>query len=129
MNDIKELRPYLSRLKLSGMLEILESRIKEALAEGWDHSRFLLTLLTDEAERRDQVGLNKRIPKRRSGIRRRPLRVSTSNGAPLPIKSDPRESLTASGSSAGKCIYPGPEWGGQKSLGSGLGARGMPKGV
>ena len=61
MNDIKELRPYLSRLKLSGMLDILESRIKEAVNEKWDFSRFLLTLLIDEAERRDFGQYHKRL--------------------------------------------------------------------
>jgi DNA replication protein DnaC len=63
MKEQSMLKPRLVRLKLSGMLENLEERIREALSEKWDYSHFLLRLLTDEVERRDHKQLCRRLAK------------------------------------------------------------------
>jgi DNA replication protein DnaC len=63
MNELTLLKPRLVRLKLSGMLESLEERIREALEGKWDYSHFLLRLLTDEVERRDHKQLCRRLAK------------------------------------------------------------------
>lgn len=63
MNELTLLKPRLVRLKLSGMLESLEERIREALEEKWDYSHFLHRLLTDEVERRDHKQLCRRLAK------------------------------------------------------------------
>jgi DNA replication protein DnaC len=59
MNELALLKPKLVRLKLSGILDSLENRLQEAVKEKWNHTRFLLELLTDEVDRRDhrQMGL------------------------------------------------------------------------
>jgi len=53
MDDLVFLKPKLTRLKLSGMLETLPERMNQALQQKWSFSQFLDTLLTDEVERRD----------------------------------------------------------------------------
>ena len=63
MDDLALLRPKLARLKLSGMLDTLNERLQQALAEKWSYSQFLDTLLTDEAERRDFKQLGRRLTK------------------------------------------------------------------
>jgi DNA replication protein DnaC len=63
MNEMTLLKPRLVRLKLSGMLESLEARIREALEEKWDYSHFLLRLCADEVERRDYKQLCRRLGK------------------------------------------------------------------
>ena len=63
MDDLALLRPKLARLKLSGMLDTLNERLQQALAEKWSYTRFLDTLLTDEAERRDFKQLARRLTK------------------------------------------------------------------
>jgi DNA replication protein DnaC len=63
MNELTSLKPRLVRLKLSGMLESLEERIREALEEKWDYTHFLHRLLTDEVERRDHKQLCRRLAK------------------------------------------------------------------
>jgi len=61
MDEIKFLRPKLTRLKLSGMLETLSHRMDQAISERWSYSQFLDILLTDEVERRDQKQLSRRL--------------------------------------------------------------------
>ena len=63
MDDLALLRPKLARLKLSGMLDTLNERLQQALAEKWSYTQFLDTLLTDEAERRDFKQLARRLTK------------------------------------------------------------------
>jgi hypothetical protein len=55
MSELAQLRPCLTRLRLSGILETLDERTKRAVGEKWSHSRFLLALMMDEVERRDQL--------------------------------------------------------------------------
>ena len=50
---IDTINPKLKRLKLTGMTNSLEERLKQAQKEKWSYSQFLDILLSDEAERRD----------------------------------------------------------------------------
>jgi DNA replication protein DnaC len=61
--DSAPLQPKLTRLKLSGILETLESRLKQAENEKWSYSQFLDFLLSDEVERRDHKQLVRRLTK------------------------------------------------------------------
>ena len=63
MNELVFLKPKLSRLKLSGILETLPARMDQALQEKWSFSHFLDILLTDEVERRDFKQLSRRLVK------------------------------------------------------------------
>lgn len=44
----------LKKLRLSGIAEILENRLQEAINKRWSHSEFLDLLLTDELDKRDE---------------------------------------------------------------------------
>jgi len=63
MNDVSQLKPKLSRLKMSGILEHLDMRMKQAEEEKWAYSEFLLTIFQDEIERRDFKVLTSRLKK------------------------------------------------------------------
>lgn len=63
MNEMILLKPKLVRLKLSGMLESLETRVCEAMEQKWEYSHFLLRLCTDEVERRDNKLMTRRLAK------------------------------------------------------------------
>lgn len=63
MNELTLLKPRLIRLKLSGIIETLEERIRQALNDKWSHTQFLLMLLTDEVDRRDQKQAARRLNK------------------------------------------------------------------
>jgi len=66
MELMHQLTPYLKRLRLSGILETLEVRNQQAVTDKWSYIEFLLRLMQDEVERRDQKQLALRI--RRSTI-------------------------------------------------------------
>jgi DNA replication protein DnaC len=53
MNELTQLKPKLNRLKMSGILEQLDLRIRQAEEGRWGYSEFLLSLFQDEIERRD----------------------------------------------------------------------------
>jgi len=57
------LKPKLTRLKLSGILDTLGSRLEQAQGEKWSYSQFLDFLLSDEVERRDHKQLVRRLSK------------------------------------------------------------------
>ena len=61
MSPIDELVPLLKKLRLSGVLQSLELRTKQAVEDSLAHEEFLLRLLTDEVERRDARMLEQRI--------------------------------------------------------------------
>lgn len=61
MADFALLKPKLTRLKLSGMLESLQLRFDEAVANHWSFTEFLDRLLQDEVDRRDSKQLNRRL--------------------------------------------------------------------
>ena len=66
MDELLPLKPKLTRLKLSGINESLETRISQAMREKWSFSQFLDVLLSDEVERRDFKQLGRRLI--RSGL-------------------------------------------------------------
>jgi DNA replication protein DnaC len=61
--DTITLKPKLSRLKLSGILETLAGRLEQAQGEKWSYSQFLDFLLSDEVDRRDHKQLVRRLLK------------------------------------------------------------------
>ena len=56
-----QLTPYLTKLRLSGILQTLESRNRQAVDGHWSYIEFLSRLLEDEAERRAQKQLTLRL--------------------------------------------------------------------
>jgi len=63
---LAQLSTPLKRLRLSGILDTLDVRTQQAIAEQWSYPEFLSRLVQDEVERRGQKQLDQRI--RRSGI-------------------------------------------------------------
>lgn len=61
MSPIDDLIPLLKKLRLSGILQTLELRTRQAIDDNLAHGEFLLRLLTDEVERRDAKMLEQRI--------------------------------------------------------------------
>ena len=61
-----QLTPHLKRLRLSGVLETLDARHRQAIDGKWSYVEFLERLLEDEVERRSQKQLQLRL--RRSGV-------------------------------------------------------------
>lgn len=61
MNDTAQLKPKLSRLRMSGILDNLDMRIRQAEESKWSYSEFLLTLFQDEIERRECKALALRL--------------------------------------------------------------------
>lgn len=60
--EVKQhLEPKLKRLRLSGILDTLEVRNQQAIAEQWAYTEFLERLLEDEVERRAQKQLAQRL--------------------------------------------------------------------
>jgi DNA replication protein DnaC len=63
MADLAVLKPKLTRLKLSGMMDSLQLRFDQAVNGKWSFSDFLERLLQDEVERRDSKQLSRRLVK------------------------------------------------------------------
>jgi DNA replication protein DnaC len=63
MDELALLKPKLTRLKLSGVLETLSDRMQRAMSEKWPYSQFLDVLVSDEVERRDHKQLARRLAK------------------------------------------------------------------
>ena len=66
MSFIDELVPLLKKLRLSGVLQSLELRVRQAVDEQLSYEEFVVRLLSDEVERRDAKHLDQRI--RRAGF-------------------------------------------------------------
>jgi DNA replication protein DnaC len=66
MSDLHQLQPALKHLRLSGILDTIEVRNQQAIAEQWTYVEFLTRLVQDEVERRGQKQLDLRL--RRSGV-------------------------------------------------------------
>lgn len=66
MTPRDDLIPLLKKLRLSGVLETLDLRTKQAVDDDVSHSEFLFRLFSDEVERRDAKQLSQRI--RRAGF-------------------------------------------------------------
>lgn len=56
-----ELVPVLKKLRLSGVLQTLDLRIREAVDSSLSHTEFLFRLCTDEVERREAKQLDMRL--------------------------------------------------------------------
>lgn len=61
MHPREELVPLLKKLRLSGVLETLDLRVREALQDEVSHHEFLVRLLRDEVERREAKQLGVRL--------------------------------------------------------------------
>ena len=67
MNPIPELAPFLKQLRLSGILESLPMRNREATEKQLSYTEFLALLMQDEVARREQRKFALRV--RRAGFR------------------------------------------------------------
>lgn len=63
MSPIDELIPILKKLKLSGVLQSLELRVRQTVEDNVHPAEFLMRLLNDEVERRNEKLLEQRIRK------------------------------------------------------------------
>ena len=61
MNPIPELTPALKQLRLSGILDSLEARNRQAIDGKLAYTEFLATLIADEIARRDQKKFDTRL--------------------------------------------------------------------
>lgn len=61
MSAIDDLVPLLKKLRLSGVLQSLEIRMKQAVDDELRYDEFLFRLLADEVERRDAKQLEQRL--------------------------------------------------------------------
>jgi DNA replication protein DnaC len=61
MSSTDDLIPLLKKLRLSGVLQSLELRTRQAVDDDLAHGEFLYRLLSDEVERRDSKQLESRI--------------------------------------------------------------------
>jgi DNA replication protein DnaC len=61
MSPTDDLIPILKKLRLSGVLNSLELRTRQAVEDALSHPEFLYRLLVDEVERRDQKQLDLRL--------------------------------------------------------------------
>ncbi len=66
-NPLPELTPLLKQLRLSGILDSLEFRTREAIENKFPYPDFLALLIHDEVARREQKKFNLRL--RRAGFR------------------------------------------------------------
>ena len=57
MNPMPEIIPMLKQLRLSGILDSLETRNRQAIDEKFSYMDFLATVITDEIARRSQKKL------------------------------------------------------------------------
>lgn len=61
MHPSDELIPILKKLRMSGVLQSLELRTRQAADDDLSHAEFLLRLMTDEVERRESKQLDMRL--------------------------------------------------------------------
>jgi DNA replication protein DnaC len=61
MSPTDEIVPILKKLRLSGVLQTLELRTRQAVEDNLAHPEFLYRVLLDEVERRDQKQLDLRL--------------------------------------------------------------------
>ena len=61
MGPVDELVPILKKLRLSGVLQSLEMRLRQALDGELSHAELILRLLNDEVERRDGKQIQLRV--------------------------------------------------------------------
>lgn len=63
MHPTEDLIPLLKKLRMSGVLQSLPLRLRQAADDNLSHAEFLLRLITDEVERRDSKQLDLRLRK------------------------------------------------------------------
>lgn len=63
MNDLSQLKPMLTKLRLGGMLDNLDMRIGQARKDKLGYSEFLLLIIQDEIERREFKQYSVRLKK------------------------------------------------------------------
>jgi len=61
MSPTDELIPILKKLRMSGVLQSLEARTRQAVDDNVSHAEFLYLLLHDEVERREAKQLSLRL--------------------------------------------------------------------
>jgi len=61
MNPIPELAPHLKQLRLSGILDSLETRNRQAIEAKLAYIEFLALLIQDEVARREQKKFTSRL--------------------------------------------------------------------
>jgi len=61
MSPVDDLVPILKKLRMSGVLQTLELRTRQAVEDDLSHPEFLYRLLCDEVERRDHKQLDLRV--------------------------------------------------------------------
>lgn len=61
MSPTDEMIPLLKKLRMSGVLQSLELRSRQAVEDNLSHNEFVYRLLADEVERRDQKQLEQRL--------------------------------------------------------------------
>lgn len=61
MSPIDELSPVLKKLRLSGVLQSLELRVRQTVEDDVHPAEFLLRVLNDEVERREGKQLEQRL--------------------------------------------------------------------
>jgi len=61
MTATDQLVPVLKRLKLGGVMQTLDLRVRQAVEDDQDHHEFLYRLLHDEVERRESKALERRL--------------------------------------------------------------------
>lgn len=61
MKAADQLVPVLKRLKLGGVMQTLDLRVRQAVEDDVDHHEFLYRVLNDELERRDAKALERRV--------------------------------------------------------------------
>ena len=66
MGLLDELQPILKKLRLSGLLETLDLRQRQAAEDDMPHVEFLVRILQDEADRRETKQIDQRV--RRAGF-------------------------------------------------------------
>lgn len=75
MNPIPELNTTLKQLRLSGVLDSLEQRNRQAIDGQLAYTEFLAMLLQDEVARRDQKKLGTRLARAGFAMGARDLRL------------------------------------------------------
>ncbi|MCA9617495.1 MAG: IS21-like element helper ATPase IstB [Myxococcales bacterium] len=68
MGQLDDLLPVLKKLRLSGIFETLDLRQRQAVEDDMSHVEFLLRLLQDEVDRRENKQIDQRV--RRAGFER-----------------------------------------------------------
>ncbi len=61
MSVLDDLVPLLKKLRMSGLLQSLELRLRQAVDDNLSHEEFLYRLMSDEVERREAKQLHQRV--------------------------------------------------------------------